>query len=434
MSNRALLRIQKELGDISRNPDHQIELWYSDSNIKHIHAIVTGPPGTPYSFGLFDFRIDCGDNYPTQAPEVLCQTTDFGKVRFNPNIYASGKICLSILGTWRGEANEMWSSAHGILSVLISIQSLMCDKPYLNEPGYQNTNDQQVIQAYNSKIIHETLRVSICNRLEASEKPHPEPEGSDTKTEKPTGIIRHYCHCRQSDPFADLCKHMLLLHYDTYMSIVERESAKIADGTAFPIMQFEGGGNAMSGVYNYTSIKERLKKIYHVTLNESHTWFRELSPQWIKDELTTASNLRAQFEQIQASNELDIMTVELEDDNPFKWTLIVLGMPASCYDGGVFKIDVWFHHQFPEVRPRVRFATEIFHPHVTSDGVPYYRVQRAESVKHHLLAIQDLLLKDPASAPETHVNHKAAKLYFGTKDERKDFNRNARRCAQKSVE
>jgi len=26
-----------------------------------------------------------------------------GSVRFNPNLYASGKVCLSILGTWSGE-------------------------------------------------------------------------------------------------------------------------------------------------------------------------------------------------------------------------------------------------------------------------------------------------------------------------------------------
>jgi hypothetical protein len=29
-------------------------------------------------------------------------TTDNGRVRFNPNLYANGKVCLSILGTWSG--------------------------------------------------------------------------------------------------------------------------------------------------------------------------------------------------------------------------------------------------------------------------------------------------------------------------------------------
>lgn len=28
--------------------------------------------------------------------------TGKGKIRFNPNLYKDGKICLSLLGTWRG--------------------------------------------------------------------------------------------------------------------------------------------------------------------------------------------------------------------------------------------------------------------------------------------------------------------------------------------
>ena len=29
-------------------------------------------------------------------------TTGGNKVRFNPNLYDSGKVCLSLLGTWSG--------------------------------------------------------------------------------------------------------------------------------------------------------------------------------------------------------------------------------------------------------------------------------------------------------------------------------------------
>lgn len=35
-------------------------------------------------------------------------TTGGGKIRFNPNLYACGKVCLSLLGTWRGHASENW--------------------------------------------------------------------------------------------------------------------------------------------------------------------------------------------------------------------------------------------------------------------------------------------------------------------------------------
>mmetsp|Transcript_10330 Transcript_10330/g.30927 ORF Transcript_10330/g.30927 Transcript_10330/m.30927 type:complete len:103 (-) Transcript_10330:836-1144(-) len=46
--------------------------------------------------------MDCPDDYPQSPPRVRNMTTGAGRVRFNPNLYANGKVCLSILGTWKG--------------------------------------------------------------------------------------------------------------------------------------------------------------------------------------------------------------------------------------------------------------------------------------------------------------------------------------------
>ncbi|RKO84236.1 ubiquitin-conjugating enzyme/RWD-like protein [Blyttiomyces helicus] len=100
MSDRTILRLQRELMDVQKNPETQIHIWYDETNIKHVHALIVGPPNTPYSLGFFDFVINFGDDYPTTAPKALALTTSNGRVRFNPNIYANGKVCLSILGTW----------------------------------------------------------------------------------------------------------------------------------------------------------------------------------------------------------------------------------------------------------------------------------------------------------------------------------------------
>lgn len=105
-----------------------------------MRALIIGPPETPYEFGFFEFKAKFGDQYPTHSPSVRCLTTNGGRCRFNPNIYASGKVCLSILGTWRGEKGEDWSTAQGLESVLISIQSLMSSNPYENEPGFEHTD------------------------------------------------------------------------------------------------------------------------------------------------------------------------------------------------------------------------------------------------------------------------------------------------------
>ena len=39
--------------------------------------------------------------------------------------------------TWSGPP---WSAAQSLLSVLLSIQSLLCEKPYHNEPGYETVS------------------------------------------------------------------------------------------------------------------------------------------------------------------------------------------------------------------------------------------------------------------------------------------------------
>ena len=59
--------------------------------------------------------------------EVNLATTGGGSVRFNPNLYNSGKVCLSILGTWSaGSQGEGWNAGLStFLQVAISIQSLV---------------------------------------------------------------------------------------------------------------------------------------------------------------------------------------------------------------------------------------------------------------------------------------------------------------------
>lgn len=57
--------------------------------------------------------------------------------------------------TWRGERGEEWSSAQGLESILISIQSLMSSNPYENEPGFENASqehDKENMKAYVLKV------------------------------------------------------------------------------------------------------------------------------------------------------------------------------------------------------------------------------------------------------------------------------------------
>ncbi|KAH8039258.1 hypothetical protein HPB51_005504 [Rhipicephalus microplus] len=124
---------------------------------RDIMDLLTDPPPGVYI-------APCPPDYPIKPPRVRFMTTDAGRVRFNPNLYECGKVCLSILGTWSGPA---WSPAQCIASVLISIQSLLSEKPYHNEPGYEKEKTPGDSKQYNLVVQHETIRVAVCDTVEA---------------------------------------------------------------------------------------------------------------------------------------------------------------------------------------------------------------------------------------------------------------------------
>jgi baculoviral IAP repeat-containing protein 6 len=95
-------------------------------------------------------------------------------VRFNPNLYADGKVCLSLLGTWHGgHASEKWDPAQSSLSqVLLSIQAMiLVDSPWFNEPGADGMRgtpegDRRSAR-YNEELQLFTLRHAMLAQLKA---------------------------------------------------------------------------------------------------------------------------------------------------------------------------------------------------------------------------------------------------------------------------
>eukprot|EP00045_Choanoeca_perplexa_P006803 m.58819 g.58819 ORF g.58819 m.58819 type:complete len:706 (+) comp13795_c0_seq1:83-2200(+) len=131
-----------------------------------IKAMIIGPEDTPYANGCFLFDIFLPLEYPHMPPLVNIVTTDGGRVRFNPNLYKAGKVCLSLLGTWQGPGWDPTVST--LLQVLLSIQSLiMVPDPYYNEPGFERRATQRESTLYNSALQYQTARVAILGLLQA---------------------------------------------------------------------------------------------------------------------------------------------------------------------------------------------------------------------------------------------------------------------------
>uniref|UniRef100_H3CIY3 Baculoviral IAP repeat containing 6 n=1 Tax=Tetraodon nigroviridis TaxID=99883 RepID=H3CIY3_TETNG len=104
-------------------------------------VLITGPADTPYANGCFEFDVYFPQDYPNSPPLVNLETTGGHSVRFNPNLYNDGKVCLSILNTWHGRPEEKWNpQTSSFLQVLVSVQSLiLVAEPYFNEPGYERS-------------------------------------------------------------------------------------------------------------------------------------------------------------------------------------------------------------------------------------------------------------------------------------------------------
>lgn len=443
--DQSIIRISKELSDIQKGSDLAIAVACRDVDVRNVRALIMGPHETPYEFGFFEFAIRFNRDYPSKSPSVQCLTTNGGRCRFNPNIYSTGKVCLSILGTWRGERGEEWSSAQGLESILLSIQSLMSANPYENEPGFEDANgeaDKKLQQHYIQKIRHETLRISVIQRLEgylglqsyaANTLFTPLRSGDLDKEDLDEANVPF-------EPFKDLCKRRFLWYYDSYMASVARGKSEVADLSPFVKMPFETpNSNSMDGRFNYTELEGRLKAIKEALDQETARWAEEgLASK--AGESTVAVNLQHQFDQVSTYLKQGDMphSVVLENGNPFVWLITYFGRPMTNLDGGLFRIRMHFSTRFPDEQPRVKFETKIFHHHIASDGTACYtpNPMKLEDVKSHIDAIFGVLEEEePAYDPRKIVNPEATKMFWGNKPEdKKQYNRRLRRSVQQSME
>ncbi|KAK1557827.1 hypothetical protein Q3G72_032665 [Acer saccharum] len=141
-----LKKVQQEWSILEKNLPDTIYVRIYEERMDLLRAAIIGPSGTPYHDGLFFFDIFLSPEYPHEPPSVHYHS---GGLRVNPNLYESGKVCLSLLNTWAGTGTEVWNSGSStILQVLLSLQALVLnEKPYFNEAGY----DKQMGRAEGEK-------------------------------------------------------------------------------------------------------------------------------------------------------------------------------------------------------------------------------------------------------------------------------------------
>ena len=124
---------------------------HSETDILKAYVMIIGQPDTLYFGGYYFFMIDFPVDYP-YSPPVFTFLTNDTFTRFHPNFYKMGKVCLSMLNTWRG---EQWTSCLTIKSVLLTISSIMDNTPMLHEPGITEAHGDY--NNYHTVILYKNI-------------------------------------------------------------------------------------------------------------------------------------------------------------------------------------------------------------------------------------------------------------------------------------
>ncbi|XP_041053615.1 ubiquitin-conjugating enzyme E2 G1a [Carcharodon carcharias] len=157
--------------------------------------------------------------------------------------------------------------------------------------------------------------------------------------------------------------------------------------------------------------------------------------------------LRRQLAELN-KNPVDGFSAGLIDDNDlYRWEVLIIGPPDTLYEGGVFKAHLTFPKDYPLRPPKMKFITEIWHPNVDKNGEvcisilhepgedkygyekPEERWLPIHTVETILISVISMLADPNGDSP---ANVDAAKEW--REDRNGEFKRKVARCVRKSQE
>lgn len=171
MTSLCMKRIKTDMKELYSEPldvSEGIYHHFNEDNLTQAYFMIIGPKDTPYENGFYFFHFSFPPQYPFLPPHVTFCTLD-GPMRFNPNLYSTGKVCLSMLNTWEG---PQWTSCLTIRTILLALRAMVLGtaNPLQNEPGLEGLCDWRN-EAYNEVVRHENFRVAVVKMLTHTPEP-----------------------------------------------------------------------------------------------------------------------------------------------------------------------------------------------------------------------------------------------------------------------
>ena len=221
-------RLLKDVRHILKNPLTENGIYYihDDTDMMKGYALIIGPSDTPYFGGNYFFEFNYPNDYPHSPPKVK-YCTNGNNVRFNPNLYVCGKVCVSLLNTWRG---DQWTSCQSISTVLLTLCTLLCKDPLLNEPGVNKGH--QDMKSYDEIIEYSNISISVCDIIEKKE-----------------GVYMSFF-----DNFYPFVKENFLKNYDKLLEFAQKKNSDFNNESK----DFRTGFYCMKINVDYNKVIERL--------------------------------------------------------------------------------------------------------------------------------------------------------------------------------
>ena len=230
VSKETIHRLLKDVKHIIKQPLTEQGIYYihHDTNMLKGYAMIVGPADTPYFGGYYFFELTYPVDYPHSPPKVKYYTNG-GGIRFNPNLYTSGKVCVSLLNTWSG---DQWTSCQSISTVLLTLCTLLCKDPLLNEPGVTRAHPD--MPKYTSIVEYANLSVAVCDVVEQK-----------------AGVYQPFFGL-----FQTVVKEHFMTHYETFVAFSQQKSADAQAAGTIVHTEFYN----MSVYLNYEYLCTRLNK------------------------------------------------------------------------------------------------------------------------------------------------------------------------------
>mmetsp|Transcript_6160 Transcript_6160/g.16565 ORF Transcript_6160/g.16565 Transcript_6160/m.16565 type:complete len:166 (-) Transcript_6160:178-675(-) len=160
MSDQAVLLLRKQLKELSRNPIEGFSAGLIDDvNVFEWEIMIMGPPDTMYEGGFFRAHMGFPKDYPNNPPSVR-----FVSEMWHPNVYADGKVCISILHSpgddpmGYEQANERWSPVQTVETIMLSIISM------LSSPNDESPANIDAAKQFREDLPGFRKKVSQCVR------------------------------------------------------------------------------------------------------------------------------------------------------------------------------------------------------------------------------------------------------------------------------